>query len=65
MFNLFNFKNVIVGPAGVNNVNTLYGLGVNNSTTIKATLYLLDPQTGAATAIGKPIRNDETIRAWW
>jgi hypothetical protein len=29
LFNLFNFKNVIVGPADLNNVNTIYGLGVN------------------------------------
>lgn len=31
----------------------LYGLGVN-STADNATLYLLDPQTGAATAVGTP-----------
>ncbi|PWU01363.1 MAG: hypothetical protein C5B51_22890 [Terriglobia bacterium] len=31
MFNLFNFKNVIIGPAGVNNVNTIWGLGVDAS----------------------------------
>ena len=31
MFNLFNFDNVIVGPAGLNNVNTIYGLGVDAS----------------------------------
>ncbi len=29
MFNMFNFDNVIVGPADVNNTNTIYGLGVN------------------------------------
>jgi len=29
MFNLFNFKNVIIGPAGLNNTNTIYGLGIN------------------------------------
>ena len=29
MFNLFNFGNVIVGPADNNNVNTIYGLGIN------------------------------------
>ena len=29
MFNLFNFKNVIIGPADVNNTNTIYGLGIN------------------------------------
>ncbi len=29
MFNLFNFANVIVGPAGINNVNTIYGLGID------------------------------------
>jgi len=29
MFNLFNFNNVIVGPADVNNTNTIYGLGIN------------------------------------
>ena len=29
MFNLFNFKNVIIGPADINNTNTVYGLGVN------------------------------------
>jgi hypothetical protein len=28
MFNMFNFNNVIVGPADSNNVNTIYGLGV-------------------------------------
>jgi len=28
MFNLFNFKNVIIGPADVNNTNTIYGLGI-------------------------------------
>ena len=27
MFNLFNFANVIIGPAGINNVNTIYGQG--------------------------------------
>ena len=29
MFNLFNFDNVIIGPADNNNTNTIYGLGVN------------------------------------
>jgi hypothetical protein len=29
MFNLFNFKNVIIGPADVTNANTIYGLGIN------------------------------------
>ena len=29
MFNFFNFANVIVGPAGINNVNTIYGLGID------------------------------------
>ena len=29
MFNLFNFNNVIIGPADINNVNTIYGLGIN------------------------------------
>ena len=29
MFNLFNFKNVIIGPAALNNANTTYGLGIN------------------------------------
>ena len=29
MFNLFNFKNVIIGPADINNTNTIYGLGIN------------------------------------
>ncbi len=29
MFNLFNFKNIIVGPAALNNVNTTYGLGIS------------------------------------
>jgi hypothetical protein len=28
MFNLFNFKNVIIGPADVNNTNTVYGPGI-------------------------------------
>jgi Carboxypeptidase regulatory-like domain len=29
MFNMFNFNNIIIGPADVNNTNTIYGLGVN------------------------------------
>jgi hypothetical protein len=29
MFNLFNFANVIIGPAGINTTNTIYGLGVD------------------------------------
>jgi len=29
MFNLFNFKNVIIGPGDINNTNTIYGLGVD------------------------------------
>jgi hypothetical protein len=29
MFNLLNRANVIVGPADVNNTNTIYGLGIN------------------------------------
>ena len=29
MFNLFNFANVIIGPAGINNVNTIFGLGID------------------------------------
>lgn len=29
MFNLFNFNNIVIGPADVNNTNTIYGLGVN------------------------------------
>ena len=29
MFNLFNWNNVIIGPADINNTNTIYGLGVN------------------------------------
>jgi hypothetical protein len=29
MFNLFNRSNVIIGPADVNNTNTIYGLGIN------------------------------------
>ncbi len=29
MFNLFNFKNVIIGPAALNSANTTYGLGIN------------------------------------
>ena len=29
MFNLFNFANVIVGPAGINANNTIYGLGID------------------------------------
>ena len=28
MFNLFHFANVIIGPAGINNLNTIYGLGI-------------------------------------
>ena len=28
MFNLFNFKNVIIGPADINNTNTVYGKGI-------------------------------------
>ncbi|HLH00930.1 MAG TPA: carboxypeptidase regulatory-like domain-containing protein [Bryobacteraceae bacterium] len=34
MFNLFNFNNIIVGPADVNNVNTIYGLGINTDGSI-------------------------------
>ena len=26
---MFNFKNVMIGPADVNNTNTVYGLGVS------------------------------------
>ena len=29
MFNLFHFANVIIGPAGINNLNTIYGLGID------------------------------------
>lgn len=29
MFNLFNFKNVIIGPADINNTNTICGLGID------------------------------------
>ncbi len=29
MFNLFNFDNVVIGPAGINNANTIYGLGID------------------------------------
>lgn len=29
MFNLFHFANVIIGPAGINNLITIYGLGIN------------------------------------
>jgi carboxypeptidase family protein/TonB-dependent receptor-like protein len=29
IFNLFNFDNVVIGPAGLNNANTIYGLGVD------------------------------------
>ena len=28
-FNVFNFKNVIIGPASINNTNTIYGLGIS------------------------------------
>jgi len=31
MFNLFNLANVIVGPAGINSNNTIYGLGIDAS----------------------------------
>jgi hypothetical protein len=36
LFNLFNFKNVIVGPADVNNTNTIYGLGINTDGSVAA-----------------------------
>ena len=36
MFNLFNFKNIIIGPAALNNVNTTYGLGINADGTAAA-----------------------------
>jgi len=29
MFNLFHFANVIIGPAGINNLNTIYFLGID------------------------------------
>ena len=29
MFNLFKFANVIIGPAGINNLNTIYFLGID------------------------------------
>lgn len=29
MFNMFNFDNIIIGPADVNNTNTVYGPGIN------------------------------------
>jgi hypothetical protein len=32
MFNAFNFDNVIVGPADINNANTVYGPGVDPTT---------------------------------
>ena len=32
MFNAFNFDNVIIGPADINNVNTIYGPGVDPAT---------------------------------
>jgi hypothetical protein len=31
MFNLFNKDNVIIGPADVNNTNTIYGLGIDTT----------------------------------
>jgi hypothetical protein len=34
MFNMFNWKNVIIGPADVNNTNTIYGLGINTDGTV-------------------------------
>lgn len=29
IFNLFNFKNVVIGPAAINNSNTIYGPGID------------------------------------
>jgi len=29
MFNLFNFKNVVIGPVGLNSANTIYGPGID------------------------------------
>jgi hypothetical protein len=36
MFNLFNFKNVVIGPAANNTVNTTYGPGINADGTVAA-----------------------------
>ena len=36
MFNLFNFNNVIIGPADNQNTNTIYGLGINADGTTAA-----------------------------
>jgi hypothetical protein len=36
MFNLFNWDNVIIGPAGINNANTIYGAGINPDGTTAA-----------------------------
>ena len=44
MFNLFNWDNVIIGPAGLNNTNTTYGLGIDasgNAVAPKSTFMLL------------------------
>jgi hypothetical protein len=44
MFNLFNFKNVIIGPGALNSVNTTYGLGINaDGTTAAARADALGP----------------------
>jgi hypothetical protein len=31
MFNLLHFANVIIGPAGINNLKTIYGLGIDDT----------------------------------
>jgi hypothetical protein len=36
MFNLFNWDNVIIGPAGINNANTIYGAGINTDGSVAA-----------------------------
>jgi hypothetical protein len=36
MFNLFNWDNVIIGPAGINTANTIYGPGINPDGTTAA-----------------------------
>jgi hypothetical protein len=36
MFNLFNWDNVIIGPAAINNANTIYGVGINPDGSVAA-----------------------------
>ena len=39
MFNLFHFANVIIGPAGINNLDTIYGLGIDATRSQRPAAY--------------------------